>query len=40
MMMDEIYQPSKEFSREKVRVLARLDETKIDLAQPGREAHR
>lgn len=30
-MMDEIYQPSKEFSREKLRVLARLDETKIDL---------
>lgn len=31
---DEIYQPSKEFSREKVRVLARLDETKIDLTNP------
>lgn len=31
---DEIYQPSKEFSREKVRVLARLDETKLDLANP------
>jgi uncharacterized protein len=29
---DEIYQPSKEFSREKVRVLMRLDENKIDLA--------
>jgi hypothetical protein len=35
LMMDEIYQPSKEFSREKVRVLARLDETKIDLAHQG-----
>ncbi len=31
---DEIYQPSKEFSREKVRVLARLDESKLDLANP------
>jgi hypothetical protein len=31
---DEIYQPSKEFSREKVRVLARLDETKLDLKNP------
>lgn len=30
-IFDEIYQPSKEFSREKVRVLARLDENKIDL---------
>jgi type 1 glutamine amidotransferase len=28
---DEIYQPSKEFSREKVDVLARLDESKLDL---------
>jgi uncharacterized protein len=32
---DEIYQPSKEFSREKVRVLARLDESKIDLNHAG-----
>lgn len=32
---DEIYQPSKEFSREKVRVLARLDENKIDLNHQG-----
>ena len=31
---DEIYQPSKDFSREKVRVLARLDENKIDLKNP------
>jgi type 1 glutamine amidotransferase len=31
---DEIYQPSKEFSREKVDVLARLDDTKLDLANP------
>ena len=31
---DEIYQPSKEFSRDKVRVLARLDETKLDLSNP------
>jgi len=31
---DEIYQPSKEFSRNKVRVLARLDETRIDLSNP------
>jgi type 1 glutamine amidotransferase len=31
---DEIYQPSKEFSREKVRVLARLDEDKLDLTNP------
>jgi type 1 glutamine amidotransferase len=31
---DEIYQPSKEFSREKVRVLLRLDETKLDLKNP------
>ncbi len=31
---DEIYQPSKEFSRDKVRVLARLDETKLDLNNP------
>jgi len=30
---DEIYQP-KQFSRERVRVLARLDETKIDLKNP------
>jgi type 1 glutamine amidotransferase len=35
LMMDEIYQPSKEFSREKVRVLARLDENKIDLNHQG-----
>ena len=28
---DEIYQPSKEFSREKVRVLARLDESKLTM---------
>jgi type 1 glutamine amidotransferase len=32
---DEIYQPSKEFSREKVRVLARLDENQIDLNHQG-----
>jgi type 1 glutamine amidotransferase len=32
---DEIYQPSKEFSRDKLRVLARLDETKIDLQHKG-----
>lgn len=32
---DEIYQPSSLFSREKVRVLARLDENKIDLNQKG-----
>lgn len=32
---DEIYQPSKEFSREKLRVLARLDETKLDLTHKG-----
>jgi uncharacterized protein len=32
---DEIYQPSKEFSRDKVRVLARLDENKIDLQHKG-----
>ncbi len=31
---DEIYQPSKEFSREKVDVLARLDESKLDLNNP------
>lgn len=31
---DEIYQPSKEFSRDKVRVLARLDEKKLDLNNP------
>lgn len=31
---DEIYQPSKDFSREKVRVLARLDESKLDLKNP------
>ncbi|HTS75828.1 MAG TPA: ThuA domain-containing protein [Bryobacteraceae bacterium] len=31
---DEIYQPSKEFSRDKVRVLARLDETKLDYNNP------
>lgn len=37
-MMDEIYQPSKEFSREKVRVLARLDENKLDLA--NKNVHR
>jgi uncharacterized protein len=33
-IVDEIYQPSKEFSREKLRVLARLDETKLDLKNP------
>jgi type 1 glutamine amidotransferase len=38
MVMDEIYQPSKEFSREKLRVLARLDENKIDLA--NKNVHR
>lgn len=32
---DEIYQPSPLFSREKVRVLARLDENKIDLSHAG-----
>ncbi len=32
---DEIYQPSKEFARDKVRVLARLDENKIDLQHKG-----
>ncbi len=32
---DEIYQPSKEFSREKLHVLARLDETKLNLQQKG-----
>ena len=32
---DEIYQPSKEFSRDKVRVLARLDESLIDLKHEG-----
>ena len=32
---DEIYQPSKDFSREKVRVLARLDENLIDLKHAG-----
>jgi len=31
---DEIYQPSKEFSREKLDVLARLDESKLDLTNP------
>ncbi|HLH39297.1 MAG TPA: ThuA domain-containing protein [Bryobacteraceae bacterium] len=31
---DEIYEPTKDFSREKTRVLARLDETKIDLKNP------
>ncbi|HBY62752.1 MAG TPA: ThuA domain-containing protein [Solibacterales bacterium] len=31
-LYDEIYQPSSLFSREKVRVLARLDENKIDLS--------
>ncbi|MEO8027242.1 MAG: ThuA domain-containing protein, partial [Bryobacteraceae bacterium] len=31
---DEIYQPSPIFSREKVRVLMRLDETKLDLKNP------
>ena len=31
---DEIYQPSKDFSRDKVRVLARLDETKLKLDNP------
>jgi type 1 glutamine amidotransferase len=30
-LRDEIYQPSKEFSRDRVRVLARLDESKLDL---------
>jgi type 1 glutamine amidotransferase len=37
-MMDEIYQPSKEFSREKLRVLARLDENKLDLT--NKNVHR
>jgi len=32
---DEIYQPSSLFSREKVRVLARLDENKLDLQHKG-----
>ena len=32
---DEIYQPSPLFSRQNVRVLARLDETKLDLANKG-----
>lgn len=32
---DEIYQTSKEFSRDRVRVLMRLDESKIDLARKG-----
>lgn len=32
---DEIYQPSPLFSRENVRVLARLDETKLDLGNKG-----
>jgi len=31
---DEIYQPGKQFSREKLRVLARLDETKLDYNNP------
>ena len=31
---DEIYQPSKEFSRQKLHVLMRLDENKIDLKNP------
>jgi type 1 glutamine amidotransferase len=31
---DEIYQPGREFSRAKVRVLARLDESKLDLKNP------
>jgi len=35
LIMDEIYQPSKEFSRQNLRVLARLDETKIDLKHAG-----
>jgi type 1 glutamine amidotransferase len=35
VMKDEIYQPSEIFSREKVRVLARLDETKLDLNHKG-----
>ena len=38
LMMDEIYQPSKEFSRDKVRVLARLDENKLDLT--NKNVHR
>ena len=37
-MMDEIYQPSKEFSRDKIRVLARLDENKLDLT--NKNVHR
>ena len=38
---DEIYQPSKEFSRDKVHVLLRLDERKLDYNNPGvkREDH-
>ncbi len=35
VMKDEIYQPSGIFSRDKVRVLARLDENKIDLNHKG-----
>ena len=34
MKRDEIYQPSKEFSREKVHVLLRLDERKLDYNNP------
>jgi type 1 glutamine amidotransferase len=34
VIKDEIYQPSKEFSREKIDVLARLDPDKIDLKNP------
>ena len=34
-ILDEIYQPSKEFSRKNLRVLARLDENKIDLNHKG-----
>jgi len=32
---DEIYQPSKDFARDKVRVLLRLDERKLDYSKPA-----
>jgi type 1 glutamine amidotransferase len=35
MIFDEIYQPSKEFSREKVRVLMRLDPAEVNWEQRG-----
>lgn len=34
VILDEIYQPSKEFSREKLRVLMRLDASRLDLSNP------